>query len=241
MTDIVKTLKEDEGLLLKATHIKTQTGGQEKNLTIGYGYNIDAANDPVKDMLTAGVDPEQVEAVLKGRAELNQEQADVLLNISAQRAARDAERVIPRFESLPDPVKKVMVEMSYQLGAEGLRGFKQMRGAVARGDYEEAAKQIMNSAMARKDSTARSKRHAKALMDYTKTPEYKESGAQPQRSQSRASREEALRDRKRQLLIQRAASSYNPETRMADLAKGLQGILQAENKTTTEDSTNGGS
>lgn len=241
MTEIVNTLKKDEGLSLKAYHMKTQTGGREKNLTIGYGYNIDAATDPVKDMLTAGVDEDEVDAVLKGQAELTEEQAEVLLNISAQRAATDAERVIPRFNSLPDPVKKVMVEMSYQLGAKGLRDFKQMRGAIARGDYKEAARQIMNSDMARKDSTTRAKRHAQALIDYTKTSEYKENNPQTTKQRTMSQRKEELKNRKRQLLIQRAASSYKPEMRMMDLAKGLQGILQTDTETTTEDSSNGGS
>ncbi len=161
--ELVHTLKKDEGLLKRATHIKTQRGARERNMTIGYGYNLSAHHNPRQDLIESGVPEDVVDDVLKGRAEINEDQATSLLTIAAVRAKRDAMRVVANFNQLPEPVQNVVVNLSYQLGPTKLKGFKQFREALYVGDYGKAADEVLNSDMARYDSSNRSNRHAKAL------------------------------------------------------------------------------
>jgi hypothetical protein len=235
MSSVLKSLKQDEGLLLKATQIRTQGGGKEKNYTIGYGYNIDAADDPRKDLLAAGVSEELLEGVISGSVEIDEHVADNLLTTSYHRAAEGAERVIPQYSTLPDPVKKVMIELSYQLGATGLKGFDDMRGAVASGDYKAAAKHLLNSKLARKDSTNRAQRQARELIQYSTSQENIE--AQKVRKQTKALRVEELRRKNRQLLVKRASANYSAKQRVPDMAAKFKQMLSNQTKETGNEST----
>jgi len=59
------------------------------------------------------------------------------------------------YERLSEARRGVIVEMCYQLGAEGVRRFTAFWDAVARSDWETAKKELLNSKWARKDSPAR--------------------------------------------------------------------------------------
>lgn len=219
MSEIVNTLIKDEGFIPTAKQIKTQAGGKEKNYTLGYGYNIQAAADPRKDLAYAGIPEGDIDDVLKGKKSITEAQGKVLLNVSAKRAEKEAARVVVNYDKLPDPIKGVMVEMAYQLGAKGLKDFKNMRAALVRGDYEGAAKELLNSELARNQSSSRAKAQAKRIMDYAKSEENTQ-----KKNPSKDERMDLLRQRKRQLMIQRTASDYQPSMRMQELAKLLRSI-----------------
>ena len=48
-------------------------------------------------------------------------------------------------DRIPPDIKKTLVQMTFQLGENGLRGFKKMNEAIEAGNYKEAALQIKNN------------------------------------------------------------------------------------------------
>ena len=59
------------------------------------------------------------------------------------------------FYDLNEPRQAVVLSMLFQLGPSGFRGFHQTRKALARGDYERAAVEMLDSKWARDDSPTR--------------------------------------------------------------------------------------
>lgn len=74
---------------------------------------------------------------------------DRLLDISIEEAERDARALFPKYDSLPDARQRVLCNMAFNLGRKRLSGFVKMRAAIAAGDYEEAARQMLDSKWAR--------------------------------------------------------------------------------------------
>lgn len=229
---LIETLKKDEGLLKRATQIKTHKGGKEKNYTIGYGYNLSAHQDPKSDLIEAGVDEELVDDVLNGRAEIDEVQATNLLNIAVVRAKKDAIRIIPNFDKLPPSVQDVVVNMTYQLGPTRLRGFKQFREALYLGDFDKAAEEVLNSKMAVDDSPDRSARHAKVLREAAKLVKQQQLNA--------PSQQERIDRIKRDILYQRALKvrQNNPDTRVSKLAELFMRMQRSDNDGTVESTPN---
>lgn len=70
---------------------------------------------------------------------------------------------LPWFSKLSDARQGVLVNMSFQLGVEGLLKFKATLGRVEAGDYERAATQMLTSLWA-KQTPARAKRMAAQML-----------------------------------------------------------------------------
>lgn len=92
------------------------------HLTIGYGCN-----------LTAGITPEQAQALLN------------LKVVSLERQLMNYDW----FFTCNEPRKAVLIDMAFNLGMEGLLGFRIMLDCINRGDWPGAASQMANSEWAR--------------------------------------------------------------------------------------------
>jgi lysozyme len=68
-------------------------------------------------------------------------------------------RRLPWFQDLDDARKAVLLNMSFQMGVEGLLGFKNTLKLVEQGNYESAAENMLKSLWA-KQTPARAKRMA---------------------------------------------------------------------------------
>jgi lysozyme len=103
--------------------------------TVGVGFLIDKRKN-------AGLYPEEIQFILTNR--INKNKAAIT-------------KRIPWFERL-EPVRQgVILNMAYQLGVDGVLGFKKFIAAVERGDYEKASVEMLDSLWA--DQTpARAKR-----------------------------------------------------------------------------------
>lgn len=242
MNNLIESLKKDEGFLPKAKNLKPKSG--RKEVSIGYGYNLATANDPVNDLLRAGVNPRDVKALMNGEMEITQEQANRLLHISINQAKTEAEQVVPNLYELPGPVQEVVLNMAYQLGGTGLKGFTNMRGALAEGDYEKAAAEILNSDLARRDTPERAKRHADKLIEFANSQENKQqqSARQETRKLTDKQRTEALVQQKRQALIKKASQMYRPDNKVHRYADKVRTMMlsqaeQTETKQPDEDDT----
>ncbi len=69
---------------------------------------------------------------------------------------------------LNDARQNVIVEMAYQMGVDGVKGFKKMLAAIEAEDWERAETEGLSSKWAKKDSPARAKR----LMTQLRTGEF---------------------------------------------------------------------
>lgn len=61
------------------------------------------------------------------------------------KAITNARDVVLNFDTLPAGVQAILVEMAFQLGRSGLRGFKKMVAALELRDYETAAAEMLDS------------------------------------------------------------------------------------------------
>lgn len=90
--------------------------------------------------------------------------------ILVARDVADHERALARFEwwtALTPARQAVLIDMAYDVGDAGLLGFKDMRDALARGDYEAAAGAMLDSAWAKEvPARARDDAHMMLLGTY---------------------------------------------------------------------------
>ena len=105
-------------------------------LSVGYGLNLDA-----------GITRDEAAAILTMRLETV---ADALA------------LYLPWWGRLDEVRRGVLTAMAYQMGVMGLLKFKGTLGAVARGDYEAAARGMLSSRWAQQ-TPARAQRSAAAM------------------------------------------------------------------------------
>lgn len=87
--------------------------------TLGYGHNLNAP-------ITEGA-------------------ANHILDDDVAQALKDLTVLYSNFINLTDNRKIVLLNMMFNLGAERLAGFKLMFAALNKGDYQEAANQMLSS------------------------------------------------------------------------------------------------
>lgn len=115
--------------------------------TIGVGRNLETKSlSRGEQQYILGCDeltPQQVINILKRRG-ITKEEALVLLAHDIQDCEQDLKQ-FDWFDRL-DPVrKKVVIDMRFNLGPGGFRGFKKMIAALAAGDYKAAAAEMVDS------------------------------------------------------------------------------------------------
>lgn len=80
---------------------------------------------------------------------ITREEAEYLLDNDIDRTTGDLHRNIPWWTTLPDPAKRALVNMCFNLGWPRLSGFRRMLAALKRGDYLIAADEALDSKWAR--------------------------------------------------------------------------------------------
>lgn len=113
-------LKRHEGV---EPHVYRCSAGYE---TIGVGRNISAS----------GIG-------------LSEDEIDYLLDNDITRIIRELSSEYPWFNQLDDVRKDVMIDISFNLGATRLRGFKRALAAMEAADYKTAATEFLDSRWAR--------------------------------------------------------------------------------------------
>lgn len=120
--DLISTaaaqLRYDEGV--RKTAYKDHLG----YLTIGVGRLIDASR------AGAGLRDDEIEMLLRN---------DIMDRVS------QLSKRIPWFNDLDEARQGVLVNMAFQLGTEGLMGFKTTLELIAKGQYVKAAEQMLKS------------------------------------------------------------------------------------------------
>lgn len=97
-----------------------------KNPTVGWGLNL---NDPVARniMKSVGGNP------------------DKAFEMRYKIAVQDAGQLIPGLGKLPNAVREVATDMSYNMGLPTYQKFQKHLAAMRVGDWRTAAKELMNS------------------------------------------------------------------------------------------------
>ena len=120
-TEITRLLRGDEGEVL---HVYADHLGYA---TIGVGILIDGR---------------------KGGGITREESAYLLQNRIALKTA-ELDKRLPWWETLDDARRGVLLAMAFQMGVDGLIGFKNTLAMIRSGDYDGAAKGMLNSLWAR--------------------------------------------------------------------------------------------
>ena len=95
---------------------------------------------------------------------IDRDEALLLMRHRLGKVVAALESRLPFFVKLTDDRRRVLANMGYQLGIAGLMGFKRMLAALERGDYEAAAREMLDSKWARQDSPGRAGRLAERMM-----------------------------------------------------------------------------
>jgi len=109
--------------------------------TVGVGFNLDrpgAAADLAQ--LVPGL---SFRALRAGRVALTDGQIDAILRHDVARALVVARREVTGFDRLPLEARLIVVDMAFNLGS--LRAWRDLRGALRRGDYAAAAEAMHDS------------------------------------------------------------------------------------------------
>lgn len=76
---------------------------------------------------------------------ITQDEAMLMLRTDIARALSGVRTELPWFEQLDNIRQRVLVDMAFNLGIDGLLAFKQTLSAIATGDYDRAATEMLNS------------------------------------------------------------------------------------------------
>ena len=120
MQKLLEMLKRHEGV---RSHVYLCSAGYE---TIGVGRNIS-----------------------KSGMGLSDDEVDYLLENDIARVIKELSSEYPWFNSLDDVRKDAMIDISFNLGATRLRGFKKALAAMEVADYTLAAKEFLDSKWSR--------------------------------------------------------------------------------------------
>lgn len=88
---------------------------------------------------------------------LSDEEIDFLLDNDIKRVKTQIRAALPWFDRLNEPRQAVLINMAFQMGLEGLLGFKNTLAAVRDERYEHAANLMLQSLWA-KQTPSRAKR-----------------------------------------------------------------------------------
>lgn len=118
--NLLEMLKRHEGV---KSHVYRCSAGYE---TIGVGRNIS-----------------------KSGMGLSDDEVDYLLENDIERVIKELSSEYPWFNTLDDVRKDAMIDISFNLGATRLRGFKRALAAMEVADYKTAAKEFLDSKWSR--------------------------------------------------------------------------------------------
>lgn len=93
---------------------------------------------------------------------LRKEESDFILNNRIRLKVAEVEKALPWVSTLDEPRKAVLVGMAFQMGLDGLLGFRNTLKMIERRQYKEAGDGMLNSLWA-KQTPERAKRMAKQM------------------------------------------------------------------------------
>ena len=80
---------------------------------------------------------------------ISEDEALAMLDADIDRSMADLDRTLPWLFERPEPVRRALVNMCFNLGWPRLSGFRNMLDALEAGDYDRAAAEALDSRWAR--------------------------------------------------------------------------------------------
>ncbi len=139
ISDILPRVKQHEGVKPKLYY------DSQGVPTIGVGFNLNRA-DSTQKLQAVGAN---VQLVKTGKSGLTDDQISKLLVQDLTAAQRDAQTLVQNWNSLPDSVQGVLVEMTFNLGKKGLSEFKNFLSYINSQNFSKAADEMLRSSWAR--------------------------------------------------------------------------------------------
>jgi len=109
--------------------------------TIGVGYNLNKP-EAKQEIEALGLNYEDVR---NGKQSLTNHQVNELYRNDIAKSIYFARKFVSNFDTLPTQAKTIISDMSFNLGPTRLNKFKNLRKALERRDFQEAAKEMQNS------------------------------------------------------------------------------------------------
>jgi lysozyme len=131
------------------------------NRTIGIGFNMDS--DVAKRTWEQAAIDRSFEDVYEGKDALDDAEVNRLAEVSQDIAAQDVLDIFPKAYELSPNRQSVLLNLSYQLGKKGLSSFKKLKRAVDTGKWAIAAREILDSDLA-KQTPDRARRLARMIL-----------------------------------------------------------------------------
>tara|TARA_B100000614_G_scaffold262903_1_gene299917 strand:+ start:88494 stop:89315 length:822 start_codon:yes stop_codon:yes gene_type:complete len=109
--------------------------------SIGYGFFLGnpSARNRIEEL------GYNFEAVYNGEQPISPEHATKLFREDIKIATRDAQQLFPSYTNQPAAVQLILTDMAYNLGIDRLSRFSEFRAAIEAKDYQEAAKELVDS------------------------------------------------------------------------------------------------
>lgn len=129
--------------------------------TVGIGFalkDLDVAPDEAYEIVKWQIENK----LIRVSKEWSQKKVGKLV---ANRHLRWTEK-LSWYVNLPPKIKGILIEMSFQMGIRGVSKFRKMLVAMEKADWEEAAKEMLDSKWAKKDSPQRANRLADIVIDH---------------------------------------------------------------------------
>ena len=127
---LIAELRRDEGEVLKV--YRDHLGW----LTVGVGHLVDARK---------GADPAPFGAPLKLGDAITAAQSEQLLAADIAAKAAELDKALPWWRKLSDTRQRVLLNMAFNLGTEGLLGFTNTLRMVQGGAYSAASEAMLRS------------------------------------------------------------------------------------------------
>lgn len=105
--------------------------------TVGYGFRVEDLSTDELALNNGMVEP------------MSPEVADEILEIKIRKFKKQVYNALPWLTYAPMVVQDVLVEMAYQMGINGLLGFKNTLAMIEAGEYERAADNMLKSKWAK--------------------------------------------------------------------------------------------
>ena len=80
---------------------------------------------------------------------ITESEARYLLDNDISRVTRQLDQRLPWWTGLSEPRQRALANMAFNLGIEGLLGFKKMLAAMREGDFHKASDEVLDSKYAR--------------------------------------------------------------------------------------------
>jgi len=113
--------------------------------TVGYGFNLERAGS--QEALDAAGIKKSLAGLKGGKLQLTKEEADRLMRGEYPHFADAAKRFVGKetWNQLTLNRQKILTNMAYNMGEDGLKKFENLRTALQAGDYQTASTEMLDS------------------------------------------------------------------------------------------------